>query len=250
MPGLDAMAHLHPLMRDTSHFDVRLPDLPTGRYLVYADVVHESGFLRTMTGTVDVPASTQLRPATRAAPEADPDDSWLLGAPPAADRVFRFADGSSIEMDAPATLTAGRDVPLRFAVKHPDGAPASLEAYLGMPAHALVLREDGGVFAHLHPVGSVSMASLMALTMRTPADAVPGSLARRIAAMPAMDHTMGPDTEPSGRFSIPYGFPSPGRYRVWVQVRVGGVVRTAVFAVRTFFMIWLQRRPDLTTLSV
>jgi len=32
-----------------------------------------------------------------------------------------------------------------------------------------------------------------------------------------------------GEFSIPYGFPRSGRYRLWVQVKRGGVVRTAVF---------------------
>ena len=34
-----------------------------------------------------------------------------------------------------------------------------------------------------------------------------------------------------GSFSIPYGFPKTGRYRLWVQFKNGGRVRTAAFEV-------------------
>ena len=92
------------------------------------------------------------------------------------------------------------------------------------------MREDGAVFAHLHPIGTISMASQMALMMRTPADSLPGSLGRRLSTM----HEMGGAGMPlamdaPGSFSIPYGFPSPGRYRLWVQVKLHGEVQTAVF---------------------
>jgi hypothetical protein len=114
-------------------------------------------------------------------------------------------------------------------VTTPDGLPAALEPYLGMVAHAVVTRADGRVFAHLHPIGTVSMASQMALTMRSPADSIPGSLGRRLS-----QHSMpGPHRSAAGalgsEFSIPYAFPSSGRYRIWVQVRIGGEVRTAAF---------------------
>jgi len=33
------------------------------------------------------------------------------------------------------------------------------------------------------------------------------------------------------RVSFPYGFPSPGRYRLFAQVKYGGAVRTGVFDV-------------------
>jgi hypothetical protein len=126
-------------------------------------------------------------------------------------------------------LVAGRDRPLRFAVRSSDGRPAALEPYLGMPAHAIVTRADGSVFAHLHPIGTVSPASQMALTMRTPADTLPGSLARRLAGMGSMGAMGGLAKDPPGEFTIPYGFPSPGRYRIWVQVRLRGEVMTGVF---------------------
>jgi hypothetical protein len=33
----------------------------------------------------------------------------------------------------------------------------------------------------------------------------------------------------SSEFSLPYEFPKPGRYRLWVQVKAHGVPWTAVF---------------------
>ena len=40
--------------------------------------------------------------------------------------------------------------------------------------------------------------------------------------MPGMDHGQ-------SVLSFPYEFPQPGRYRLWVQVKSGGQVRTGVF---------------------
>jgi hypothetical protein len=232
---LGAMAHLHPVMTDSSNFEARLPALPAGRYRVYADIVQESGFAQTLTAAVDVGASgADDAPGTeRALPvDADADDSWLVGAPASAatgaDERFALGDGATLVWrGGRQPIVAGSDHPLRFGVVGADGSPTTLEPYMGMAAHAIVTRADGAVFAHLHPTGTVSMASEMALTMRTPADSVAGTLGRRIASMRM---NTGSDSLP-GEFSIPYGFPRSGRYRLWVQVKRGGIVRTAVFDV-------------------
>ncbi|HEX2093008.1 MAG TPA: hypothetical protein VHG28_11425, partial [Longimicrobiaceae bacterium] len=91
-PGLDAFAHVHPARADSVTFTVALPPLPAGRYRVYADVVHESGFVETLVDTTEFPVPGTggggvLRP--------DPDDSWLTGAA-AAGAVARLADGSTM----------------------------------------------------------------------------------------------------------------------------------------------------------
>ena len=136
-PGLDAFAHLHPVPRGTQErFEVALPPLTAGRYRVYGDVVHESGFPQTLTDVVDIPA---IPPG----PATDPDDSWHL-------------EGSGGLTWLKTPLVAGREVDLRFEAKVP------LEPYMGMMGHAVITRPDGEVFVHLHPVGSFSMASQQA----------------------------------------------------------------------------------------
>ncbi len=244
---LGALAHLHPVPQDSEHFESRLPPLPRGRYRVYADIVHESGFAQTLTASVELgapsvagpKAEVRTDPASTPKPFAyartDADDSWFVGTaaerPGRRESRFTLADGSTLTWERGAgAIVERRDVPLRFRVTAPDGTPVMLEPYLGMTAHAVVTRTDGTVFAHLHPIGTVSMASQLALTLRTPADSVAGSLGRRLSqADPPAGHSMPMPDGAMGQFSIPYGFPKTGRYRLWVQVKHAGHVQTGAF---------------------
>jgi hypothetical protein len=100
-----------------------------------------------------------------------------------------------------------------------------------MPAHAVVQRNDGSVYIHLHPNGTISMIAQAALGGRQETDTLPGMLARRLSADTAsvMLHTDHPMFD--GHFSFPYAFPKPGTYRIWVQIRRSGEIVTAPFAV-------------------
>ena len=82
---------------------------------------------------------------------------------------------------------------------------------MGMPAHVILSSQDHGVFAHLHPSGSISMAALEKFTTGT-------------------THA-GHGGEVDSRVGVPYAFPKAGRYRMWVQVKRAGQVRTAAFDV-------------------
>jgi hypothetical protein len=211
-PAMQAFAHLHPLSQDARVFESVLPPLPPGGYRVFADVVHEDGLAETLTGRLDLAERDQPGTAAASAPRSDPDDSWSGAAPTGATQ--RLEDGSIMTLEGPGLFRAGGLESLRFAVTAPNGSPATLEPYMGMLAHAVVLRDDGSVFVHLHPVGTVPMASQEAF-------------ARRAGEALAMDHVAhGADT---GVVSFPYAFPRAGRYRLFVQVKREGRVLTGSF---------------------
>ena len=217
-PTLDAFAHLHPLRVDPNTFDVRLPALPAGRYAVYADITHETGYAQTLTDRVDVPEVPSTgSPGPAAAPESDPDDSFHIGPAlgGAGDATASLAHGLAMVWQREA-LVAGQPVLLNFHVRASDGRALILEPYMGMLGHAAIRREDGSVFAHIHPGGSFSMAAQQVLERGS------GSTPE------SMDHSRHARGA-GGAISFPFEFPQDGRYRLWVQVKIEDRVLTAAF---------------------
>jgi hypothetical protein len=215
-----AFGHLHPVSLDSSAFESPLPPLPAGRYRVFADVTHESGFARTLVASVDLPAPSSVDA------ELDPDDAWFVGQP--ADTVAPLGDGARLVWEGrPDRLAADQEAGLRFVVREADGSIGTVEPYLGMSGHAVVMREDGKVYVHLHPMGTISAAAQVAFRERLPSDTAWGTLGGRLTARTERggEHAM----EMEGRIEFPYAFPDPGNYRVWVQVRRKGRVETAAF---------------------
>ena len=209
--GLDALAHLHPIPRSAAglDFDVDVPRLPAGRYRVYGDIVHESGYAQTLVSSVDL--------ADGSADNArhDPDDSWFSGAsvPEAATVTYDLGNDTRLVWTrGESPIVAGVERDLRFSVQDATGADVAVEPYMGMAAHLVVVSRDGSVFAHLHPSGSVSMAAMQRFAGATVADAHTG-------------HAMTLD----GRVAVPYAFPKAGPYRLFVQVKRGGKVLTSAF---------------------
>ena len=219
-----AFAHLHPATTDSVRFTAALPPLPAGRYRVFGDIVHESGFAKTLVTTVEIPSEA----AAGSAP-LSPDDGFYIGPGAGAGETATLADGATITWDrGTAPIVVGAPAPLGFTIREADGRPAVLEPYLGMAAHAVVARDDGTVFIHLHPMGTISAASQATFTMRQPGDTITGAVGARIAASDSMMQGMS-HAAPSSAVSFPYAFPQPGRYRIWVQVKRSGEVETAAF---------------------
>jgi len=215
---MTSFAHLHPSLVDSSTFATELPPLPPGSYRLYGDVTFETGQTHTSVGSVRLTSADSA--AAAGAGRSDPDDAWRVSG-----ATTRLEDGSTMEWLADSTpLRAGKDATLRFRVRGPDGAPATLEPYLGMTAHAVIAKTDGSVFVHLHPAGTVSMAAQEVFALRDRGDTTKtGHL--RLPADSAMQHAMPLASE----FSFPYVFPRAGTYRVWVQVKRAGRVLTGVF---------------------
>ena len=240
---LAAFAHVHPVPDARESFTVPLPPLPAGEYRIYADIVIENGFAPTLVNTVRVPppgsASTgtpQARGDSRAAdggpPPAvavpDPDDSWASlrphGATPSGsyalptERTVRWERSGPLGVDVETTL--------RFSVTEPDGTPSALEPYMGMLSHAAVLRDDGSVFVHLHPAGSINLTAQRRFAEMEGAG--PGG-----GMVPGGVHGGQADAafRPANIVTFPFVFPEAGPYRIVVQVKIGTVVETAAFDV-------------------
>jgi hypothetical protein len=212
-PGIDRMGHLHPERTDKGTFEENLPSMEPGHYKVFADLVDKSGFPWTLVGAIDLP-NVQTKPMSG-------DDSEGIAAP-----VVDSSDTISVTLADGTKVTWKRDsqpikanVPmfLQFEIEDQSGKPATdLEPYMGMAAHAEIIRSDLSVFAHIHPSGSVPMASLMMASADT------------TASSPMAGMQM-PTEKVSPELSLPYGFPKPGQYRIFLQFKRAGHIDTAAF---------------------
>jgi hypothetical protein len=166
---------------------------------------------------------------SRQLPWLDADDSWHIGALGGADTETLLSDGSLMRWLRSDSLVAGRETTLRFEVRDSTGKPASLEPYMGMPGHAVVARDDGSVFIHLHPMGTVTVAAQQAFALRDRGDTTDSGRLRLAG------DSVGPSAHAGHAMSdvsFPYEFPKAGKYRVWVQVKRGGRVLTGAFDAR------------------
>jgi hypothetical protein len=109
-------------------------------------------------------------------------------------------------------IVVGVDHDLRFRVEDAAGAAVTVEPYMGMAAHLVLVSRDGSVFAHLHPSGSISMAAMQRFNGAAGADLHAGHAVRL-----------------AGQVAVPYAFPRAGAYRLFVQVKRGGRVMTGAF---------------------
>ncbi len=215
LPELERFWHLHPEQIESGVFSQDLPAIPAGRYQIFADVVHRSGFPETMVTEIDLPdvpgkplsgddsegAGTLLSRADRSS-----NSSEIVGG-----RMLWERDGFS--------LKSRRASWFRFRVEDQAGrAVDDLEPYMGMAGHAVFLKTDRSVFAHVHPSGTPAMA-MLALTER-----------RATSQTSNLHAGHGKDrTALSPVVSFPYGFPQPGKYRIFVQIKRAGRVQTGVF---------------------
>lgn len=98
-------------------------------------------------------------------------------------------DGYEVKIDSARPL-AGGEAAAEFRVLSDGEALEGVEPYLGADGHLVALREHDQAFLHTHPEGE------------------PGG---------------------SGPISFGVSYPSPGRYRLFLQFKDGGKVRTAAF---------------------
>jgi hypothetical protein len=209
-PEMDAAFHLHPEAASKTELSEALPAMPAGEYKLYGDIVMPSGFAETVTGKITVPAgmSNSVVAPEDASAAPPPLSAGDLGT------TYKLPDGYSMVWTKPAAIAAETAYAFRFTLLDADGKPAAdVVPYLGMAGHAAFVKTDGTAFAHTHPEGSAAMPAMM-LANGGAADAM---------AMDGGPKTLAPVVE------FPYGFPTAGRYRIFIQMKHGSTVETGVF---------------------
>jgi len=196
-PDANRVWHLHPDMVSSGVFAHNLPPMPAGRYKLYGDVVHRDGLPETLVAEVTLPQ------AIAGAPLSGDDAAGVRG---------ESADGARIEWIRDSTPLKARQATIfKFRLLDRNGKPVEdFELYMGMPGHAAFLKNDGTVFAHVHPSGSVPMAALA-------------------LANPSQQEHLHMESGLPPEADFPYGFPSAGDYRVIVQMKHAGVIETGIF---------------------
>jgi hypothetical protein len=221
-PGMDRMWHLHPQRLESGAFADDLASMPAGTYQIFADIVDERGFPWTLVGTTTLPAIDGK-------PLAGDDSSW--SGPPLGtlgqSNVAELSRGARIVWERPSgPLQSNVAMNFRFRVEDKDGKPVKdMEPYMGMAGHTEFVRSDFAVFAHVHPSGSVPMASL---------ELAQAGLMGGVSSMPRgmVMAAAAPSGPLPAEVAFPYGFPQPGEYRIFVQVKRAGRVETGVFDAR------------------
>jgi hypothetical protein len=219
-PALDRIWHLHPDRQPDGSFVDALPSLEAGNYSVFADIVDQSGFPWTLVGSIDLPT---IKGTPLTGDDSGGEAPALTSSSETA--VDVLADGTRVVWHREgAALRANVPMILRFEVQDQNGKPATdVEPYMGMAAHAEIVSSDLQVFAHIHPSGSVPMAALMMASAKS------ADTANSMAGMNRPDMNMSAGASISPELSMPYGFPSPGHYRIFLQFKRANKIETAYF---------------------
>ncbi len=262
-PGMDVVFHLHPVQVATGEFQLALPSVPAGDYRLYADVVHATGFPETLVARMTLP---EVRGRALAGDDAQAMVLPVAGANagttrcpqyPALGARFRLPDGYTMVWENAVAVRAKTPEVFAFSLLDGSGKPAQdMTFYMGMLGHAAFVKEDGSVFAHVHPSGTASMAALMMAAAQNPpsrakADAMEGmpemegmdsheetgKSSRPHTRLPEPDGPIAADSMANGKArsqlpnsaGFPYGFPTAGAYRIFVQMKHGQTVETGAF---------------------
>ncbi len=227
----EKFAHLHPEQKDSSHFTSTLPTLNQGKYLIFAEVVHSNGMAETLTDTLQL--SENIHSLI-----TDSDD--FAGDVPLSSEVS-VIDNLRIKAINQDEIISGKPVKISFKCSEDEGKPADLQPYLGMAGHAIVMKDDASVFIHLHPMGTISMASQYALAQKIDENVtICGNLSDSLNA--SLENTgivdkktlslMRLKKEYNSEIIFPYVFPKPGDYFIWVQVKHNGSIKSSKFKIK------------------
>ena len=193
--------HLFVVSHDLDYYDHVHPEMQADGSWTIDLTVPKAGYYKLFSDFLPIGGTPQVVPRLLVAGDAG-DLAGARAQLPSDDSLEKTAGSMDVALSLPADgLVAGRDETLRYHIADAKtGRPVTnLEPYLAAYGHTLVLSEDTLEYVHAHPV------ELLPDTIATAAG--------------------GPD------LTFKALLPKPGRYRLWTQLKRGGVVTTARFTV-------------------
>ncbi|MPY90296.1 MAG: hypothetical protein GEU99_20525 [Luteitalea sp.] len=194
--------HLFVVSRDLEHYDHVHPEQEEDGSWAIDLILPRAGSYKIFADFLPTGGTPQViaRPIVTTGFQTDPTSAVasLSPDPSLCDTVA----GMSVALELPPRgLVAGRDETLVYHVTdaRTDAPVADIEPYLGAWGHSLIVSEDMRHVAHAHPIELV----------REGDPAAAGGPTLTFKAL----------------------LPEPGNYRIWTQIKRGGVVATAVFTV-------------------
>src|SRR5690606_15935523 len=132
---------------------------------------------------------------------------------------------------------------MQFVLKDHKDSILRTEPYMGMAAHAVIMKTDGSVFVHLHPMGTVSMAAQSSMATKISGDVtlcnpLPAEFLNsdslsglvdidRLSLISSTNNKNNKDKRDSQKvIQFPYSFPEEGEYFIWVQAKKNGMIYT------------------------
>lgn len=175
LPGMEVFAHIHPVRTGPINFSVDVHGIPNGKYLAFADVVYNSGFTETLKDTVIINNNGSI---SKTDSVTDSDNSSDISHPVSfgnnavenknvtiggkTGQVYTSADGVKFLLETPGKdkhYFSGELQEFKFSLWDKNNQPFVPGLYMGMSGHLVIMRDDGNVFSHVHPVGTYSMAA-------------------------------------------------------------------------------------------
>jgi len=199
-----AFQHVHPRRGADGVWTADVDTTRAGVYRAYADLTRDG--TRTVLATdLFVPGAFDPRPLpapSGTAAAVDPGGA---------------ASGVDVALRSPR-LRAGREATLTFTATRGSGPAPMLQPYLGAKGHLVALREGDLAYLHAHPAYE---------------DAHAGAAGDEHGhdAQGTDEHATAPHEHAANETRFATTFPTAGRYRLFLQVRTDGRVRTAAFTV-------------------
>jgi hypothetical protein len=147
----EQLCHLHPKRNKDQNnlFEVAIPPIEYGQYYLFMDVVLESGATQTLTNEISYDLNNINVQNQNEFLSRDEDDSYILPNP---NYVFKWANKQN-------QYLVNHEIELDFYITDNLNQSVSLEPYIQMGGHGAILDDSAQTFIHIHPIGTISMAS-------------------------------------------------------------------------------------------